>query len=67
MSRSVKDHKIVPENEWVKSRKALLNRKKEFTILHDHLSQQRHDLPLIVVIKIISLSNRAGRIFVRSF
>ena len=59
MSRTVK--------EWVKSRKALLSKEKEFTILRDHLSQQRRDLLLIVVIKSISLRDRTGRVFVRSF
>lgn len=67
MSKTVKDHKIVPENEWVKSRKALLNKEKEFTILRDHLSQQRCDLPWVAVIKSISLRDRTGRIFVRAF
>lgn len=41
--------------------------RKEFTILRDHLSQQRRDLRLIVVIKSISLMDRTGRVFVRSF
>ena len=52
MSRTVK--------EWVKSRKALINKEKEFTILRDHLSQQRRDLRLIVVINSISLMDRTG-------
>ncbi len=44
-------HKIVPENEWVESRKALLQKEKEFTILRDQLSQQRRDLPWMAVNK----------------
>jgi predicted dithiol-disulfide oxidoreductase (DUF899 family) len=39
------DHRIVHENEWIESRKALLKKEKEFTILRDQLSQQRRDLP----------------------
>ncbi len=45
------DHKIVPENEWFESRKALLKKEKEFTILRDQLSQQRRDLPWVAVNK----------------
>ena len=44
-------HKIVPENEWVESRKALLQKEKEFTIFRDQLSQQRRDLPWVAVNK----------------
>ncbi len=44
-------HKIVPENEWVESRKALLEKEKEFTILRDQLSKQRRDLPWVAVNK----------------
>ena len=42
---SLKDHKIVSEEEWVEARKALLKKEKEFTTLRDQLSQQRRDLP----------------------
>ena len=35
--------KIVSE-EWVEASKALLKKKKEFTILLDQLNHQRHDL-----------------------
>ena len=44
-------HKIVPENECVESRKALLQKEKEFTIFRDQLSQQRRDLPWVAVNK----------------
>ena len=33
MIEPLKDHKIVSENEWIESRKALLKKEKEFTIL----------------------------------
>ena len=51
MTEPLKAHKVVPENEWVESRRALLKKEKEFTILHDQLSQQRHDLPQVAVNK----------------
>ena len=51
MTESLEHHKIVPENEWVESRKALLKKEKEFTILRDQLSQQRRDLPWVAVNK----------------
>ena len=35
--------KIVSEEEWVEASKALLKKEKEFTILRDQLSHQRHD------------------------
>ena len=51
MTEPLEDHKIVSENEWVESRKALLKNEKEFTILRDKLSQQRRDLPWVAVNK----------------
>jgi hypothetical protein len=33
MTEPLKDHKIVSENEWIESHKALLKKEKEFTIL----------------------------------
>jgi len=41
----MKNHKIVPTNEWIEARKRLLAKEKEFTRLRDELSQQRRDLP----------------------
>jgi predicted dithiol-disulfide oxidoreductase (DUF899 family) len=49
MTDRLKDHKIVSEEEWVKARKALLKKEKEFTTLRDQLSQQRRDLPWVAV------------------
>jgi predicted dithiol-disulfide oxidoreductase (DUF899 family) len=45
----LKSHRIVPKNEWLEYRKALLKKEKEFTILRDQLSQQRRDLPWVAV------------------
>src|SRR6187551_197619 len=38
-------HKIVSQDEWLKARKALLAREKEFTKARDALSAARRDLP----------------------
>src|SRR5215510_16376386 len=51
MTDSLKDHKIVSEEEWVEARKALLKKEKEFTALRDQLSQQQRDLPWVAVSK----------------
>ena len=46
------DHKVVSENEWIESRKELLKKEKEFTVLRDQLSRQRRDLlPWVAVNK----------------
>jgi predicted dithiol-disulfide oxidoreductase (DUF899 family) len=54
MTDRLKDHKIVSEEEWVKARKALLKKEKEFTTLRDQLSQQRR------LIRSMSLRDRMG-------
>jgi predicted dithiol-disulfide oxidoreductase (DUF899 family) len=41
----VGEHKVVPGEEWLQARRALLAREKEFTRLRDELSQARRDLP----------------------
>jgi predicted dithiol-disulfide oxidoreductase (DUF899 family) len=51
MTEPLEDHKVVSKEEWVESRKALLKKEKEFTILRDQLSQQRRDLPWVAVNK----------------
>jgi len=61
MSESIKGHKIVPENEWIESRKALLKKEKEFTILRDQLSQQRRDLPWVAVNKEYIFEGKDGK------
>ena len=38
-------HKIVPQDEWLKARKALLAKEKEFTKARDALSTTRRELP----------------------
>ena len=45
MTKSLEEHKIVSENDWVEARKSLLIKEKEFTVLRDQLNQQRRELP----------------------
>ena len=45
MTESLEDHKIVSEKEWIKARKSLLKKEKEFTVMRDQLNQQRRKLP----------------------
>ena len=45
------NHKIVSQSEWIKDRKDLLAKEKEFTILRDQLNQKRRDLPWVQVNK----------------
>jgi predicted dithiol-disulfide oxidoreductase (DUF899 family) len=44
-------HKVVSSDEWIKARKQLLIKEKEFTRLRDELSRQRRDLPWEAVTK----------------
>ncbi|HSB56197.1 MAG TPA: thioredoxin family protein [Nitrosopumilaceae archaeon] len=44
-SQSLKEHKIVSNQEWIKERKKLMSKEKEFTRLRDELSARRRDLP----------------------
>ena len=39
------DHKILPHEDWVEARKALLAKEKEFTRLRDALTRERRQLP----------------------
>jgi len=40
-------HKVVSREEWLQSRKALLQREKELTKMRDRLSEERRDLPWV--------------------
>jgi len=57
----LKSHKIVPKNEWLQYRKALLKKEKEFTTLRDQLSQQQRDLPWVAVNKEYTFEGRDGK------
>jgi predicted dithiol-disulfide oxidoreductase (DUF899 family) len=37
MTGSLEQHKVVSRNEWLKARKMLLKKEKEFTVLRDQL------------------------------
>jgi predicted dithiol-disulfide oxidoreductase (DUF899 family) len=45
MSKSLEQHKIVSGKEWIKARKSLLQKGKEFRVMRDQLNQQRRELP----------------------
>lgn len=45
MTHEIDDHPVVPHEEWLAARVALLAREKEFTRLRDELSRQRRALP----------------------
>ena len=45
------NHIIVSQDEWIKARKELLTKEKEFTHARDQLSQTRRDLPWVMVDK----------------
>jgi predicted dithiol-disulfide oxidoreductase (DUF899 family) len=61
MTEHLEDHKIVSDKEWIESRKSLLKKEKEFTILRDQLSKQRRDLPWVVVKKEYVFEGPDGR------
>jgi predicted dithiol-disulfide oxidoreductase (DUF899 family) len=54
-------NKIVSDEEWAESRKALLKKEKEFTTLRDQLSQQQRDLPWISVNKEYVFEGKNGK------
>jgi predicted dithiol-disulfide oxidoreductase (DUF899 family) len=44
-SNGIKEHKVVPHDEWLSARTTFLAKEKEFTRLRDDLSRQRRELP----------------------
>lgn len=54
-------HEVVSEDEWVKARKRLLAREKEFTRLRDQLSAERRALPWVRVGKNYVFDTPAGK------
>jgi hypothetical protein len=58
MTESLEHHKIISEKEWIKARKSLLKKEKEFTVMRDQLNQ--HDANYLgrLLIKSISLRDR---------
>jgi len=49
--KSISDHPIVSREEWVKARKELLGKEKEFTRLRDQLNAESRELPWVSVEK----------------
>src|ERR1700745_1643141 len=49
--KSISDHPIVSREEWVKARKELLKKEKEFTRLRDQLNAKCRELPWVRVEK----------------
>jgi predicted dithiol-disulfide oxidoreductase (DUF899 family) len=60
-------HKVVTENEWVESRRALLKKENEFTTLRDQLSQQQCDLSWAAVNKEYVFKGPNGKHVIRAF
>jgi predicted dithiol-disulfide oxidoreductase (DUF899 family) len=55
------NHKIVSQSEWMESRKDLLTKEKEFTVLRDQLNQKRRDLPWVQVNKEYDFDGPTGK------
>ena len=53
-------HRIVPREEWLAARAALLEREKEHTRMGDELARQRRELPCVPVDKQYSLQTADG-------
>jgi predicted dithiol-disulfide oxidoreductase (DUF899 family) len=47
----LRNHPVVPHEEWLEARKALLVKEKDFTKLRDQISQERRNLPWVRVEK----------------
>jgi predicted dithiol-disulfide oxidoreductase (DUF899 family) len=47
----MESHRVVSKDQWIKERKSLLVKEKEFTRLRDQLSQERRELPCVRVDK----------------
>ena len=60
METTMTTHKIVPREEWLAARAALLEREKEHTRIGDELAQQRRELPWVPVEKHYTLQTADG-------
>jgi predicted dithiol-disulfide oxidoreductase (DUF899 family) len=60
MHTSMTTHTIVPRDEWLAARAALLKREKEHTRLGDELARQRRELPWLRVEKPYLLQTASG-------
>src|SRR6266700_3761046 len=59
--RTLKGHKVVSHEEWLKARTAFLAKEKEFTRLRDELSEHRRELPWEAVTKDYVFEGPAGK------
>ncbi|MDZ4286496.1 MAG: thioredoxin family protein [Prosthecobacter sp.] len=55
-------HKIVPQEEWIATRKGLLKREKEATRLLDQLSAERRQLPWVKIEKDYVFDGPSGKV-----
>ena len=60
MNTTMSSHKIVPREEWLAARAALLEREKEHTRMGDELARQRRELPWVPVEKQYTLQTADG-------
>jgi predicted dithiol-disulfide oxidoreductase (DUF899 family) len=60
MHTTMTTHKIVPREEWLAARAALLEREKEHTRMGDELAQQRRELPWVPVEKQYTFQSADG-------
>jgi predicted dithiol-disulfide oxidoreductase (DUF899 family) len=60
METTMTTHKIVPLEEWLAARAALLEREKEHTRMGDELARQRRELPRVLVEKQYTLQTADG-------
>src|SRR5882757_5248551 len=58
---SIRHHPVVPREEWLAARKALLAKEKEFTALRDDLNRQRSALPWFKVEKAYVFQGPRGK------
>ena len=55
------NHPVVSQEEWLKTRAALLTKEKEFTRLRDRLNAERMALPWVKIEKDYAFETQAGR------
>ena len=61
METTMTTHKIVPREEWLAARAALLEREKKHTRIGDELARQRRELPWVTVEKEYTLQTADGQ------
>jgi predicted dithiol-disulfide oxidoreductase (DUF899 family) len=59
--KNISDHPIVSREEWVKARKELLKKEKEFTRLRDQLNAESRELPWVRVEKTYVFDGSNGK------